>query len=527
MLGRDTAGLAMTTQGHASLMSNHALLAGGGTQATRQTSVMDVIELVQLILSFLASPRDLVHMACVAKRYTNIALRLIWETPDFSGDPLSTMVHLFPEPTRTDLLARKDELPRIEHGLFHRFDYYANLVRHLRYWQASNDAFIGLALTASRPGVWLFPRLLSIHVGSDRDSLQIAGTFFSPSLRTVTIDHWDSSDTSAITVTPGITTVLQHVFRLPNLRVLDLLDSVYRNYEGISEIVDALLALISQLVEFYSSDFTFVTSVYDALAQSSRLKGMLFDFSQARDVTTCYTPNDAIRTLGTKFLGLDKIVVRSDVQTAVDVLSNTNHRFRSIDLSIEGSVTIDDLATLTNLVAPSTRELKKFRCGSSQPTVRPNYRSMESALRPLKEMACLRDVQIETSFPATEMISDTDAKLLFPGWPHLRCFILTSDPGRSSTALENGLSSTALSLLSLFIIQQSCRYLCELSLSFVDLLNIPHPSEPHSTRSWQNVEIQFTRSHAHDSGAVIDYVKHLWPNASVWFAECCLSATSH
>jgi len=65
---------------------------------------LEIPELAALIFSLLSSPRDLVNIACTAKRYSGPALRILWESPDVAGDPLRNMVVLFPPNIQTLLL---------------------------------------------------------------------------------------------------------------------------------------------------------------------------------------------------------------------------------------------------------------------------------------------------------------------------------------------------------------------------------------------------------------------------------------
>ncbi|EJT97874.1 hypothetical protein DACRYDRAFT_24817 [Dacryopinax primogenitus] len=41
--------------------------------------------------------RDLVNMACACKSFTDVCMRILWESPVFEGSPLVRMSRLFPD----------------------------------------------------------------------------------------------------------------------------------------------------------------------------------------------------------------------------------------------------------------------------------------------------------------------------------------------------------------------------------------------------------------------------------------------
>ncbi|EJU04282.1 hypothetical protein DACRYDRAFT_20859 [Dacryopinax primogenitus] len=488
---------------------------------------MEIMELVQIILSLLDNRRDLVHMACVASQYTDMALVILWRAPDFAGDPLKAMTRLFPEPIHASLMEAKNDSLIVTPESFKRFDYYAKFVRHLNYWQVSNDGFIARRLTASRPGQWLFPHLTSLHVGSDRDSLQTVEAYLSPTLRRICINHWDSTDNLGIAFTPSIVKILIRVFSLPNLEILDFLDTSYANYEREETILDALLPLIPQLTEFYSSHFTFVRSVYDVLSTSTKLKGLFLDVTQERNSNRHYEMDDMIQMLQDRFASLEKVVIRGETRATVTILERCDRQFVHIDLRPEGAVDVNGLWNLTRSTTSSISSLKVLKCSAAEANPSHDSQTMVTALQPLVNMSSLRDVQLEVSFSEWQMLSDIEVETLFRGWPLVQSFLLNSEPGRDGIPPAGPQTRRGLTLRAILSIHHHCRYLSELSIPFIDLTHIPDLSQYHFFRAYQHIRVQIARSHAHDSPAVKGFIKQIWPNAEVRFVGCCLSEASH
>ncbi|KZT62060.1 hypothetical protein CALCODRAFT_307663 [Calocera cornea HHB12733] len=64
---------------------------------------LQITELCVAILQGVEDPWDLVSMACTCRRFTDLCLRLLWESPGFNGSPLVSMLHLFPDNVQDQL----------------------------------------------------------------------------------------------------------------------------------------------------------------------------------------------------------------------------------------------------------------------------------------------------------------------------------------------------------------------------------------------------------------------------------------
>ncbi|KZT57756.1 hypothetical protein CALCODRAFT_517258 [Calocera cornea HHB12733] len=492
------------------------------------TSVMDIPELFQLVLSFLSSAADLVAMACVAKRYSDAALSLIWRTPNFQGDPLLQMAHLFPDGTCDILVDGKDTSYRISAEFFLRFDYYANFIRHIHLWKAPPERFIAGILSASRPGVWLFPHLISIHIGCDGDTLHAAGPYLTPSLKELKINHWEPENLPVVASSSRTTAILLQIFELPDLEVLDLMDTRYPDYEHNTELVDALIEMIPQLVSFSACDFTTVKRVYDALSKSRKLRSLFLDLGQEREPQLHHELDTLIKLTRQNFPALQDLSILCAGPEASRFLRQVNRELHCVDLRIEGDLVVEGLQELVQSVTNSTSSLRTFKCGSSEPADDPGERRLIDALKPLGAMTSLRHLYIAMSFTGTQMLSDADIDTLFAAWPHMQTFTLESDPGAERPVLtEDEPMGFALTLTAIQQIQHYAPSLKELHLSYVDLSHIPDIPKPVFTESFDTVEILFTRSHAHNRRAIRGFINKLWRRVTLDFEACCLMTLPH
>ncbi|KZO98849.1 hypothetical protein CALVIDRAFT_423334 [Calocera viscosa TUFC12733] len=109
---------------------------------------LQITELCLAIMQEVEEPRDLVSMACTSRRFTGMCLRLLWESPDFNGSPLVSMSYLFRDNVKNQLRQGRDANIRIPSQDFHRFDYYASLIRTLTIWHhGQEEPFVSITGT--------------------------------------------------------------------------------------------------------------------------------------------------------------------------------------------------------------------------------------------------------------------------------------------------------------------------------------------------------------------------------------------
>ncbi|KZO95081.1 hypothetical protein CALVIDRAFT_188700 [Calocera viscosa TUFC12733] len=505
--------------------ANASPLANGPWSVGRNSAVasrapptaLEIPELLVLILSLLSSSWDLVNVACTARRFSDSALRLLWENPDFPGNPLKNMVTLFPDNIKSMLLPQPDPSLRIPHHAFGRFDYYAKFVRHLQVWSFDPDARIARVLDASRPNLPLFPSLESIHLGADDNSLQMAAPFLSPSLRTVRVNHWDAGTPAVLHSDPGVTKTLLLILRLPELDQLDLLDTRLPSYETDPVVVDAFVHAASRVSMLYSLDFTTLRPVFDVLARNAKLTAVFLDL-------TCngvghYLFDDIARRVRHEFLRLDTIVMQAMDTQGIDLLQESRRALKRVDFRVHGPFEPMLLLKLTTALQPSANSLQIFRCSTSERGDHSKRTSLYDAISPLRHMPHLRKIVMSITVHAEDMLRDEHIAVLFRCWPNLTVWVLESDP-EDGTPIDLDSPGSGLTLQSLLTIRRCCPSLTELSVPFVDTMVIPSLTGIPYTMSRLPLDLRLSRCHAHNRPAIKRFVEAIWPEAECSFEDC-------
>ncbi|KZO95084.1 hypothetical protein CALVIDRAFT_188642 [Calocera viscosa TUFC12733] len=508
----------------------------GGSTHPRPPPAMEIPELVELVLSKLARPVDLLSMACTAHRYADVALKLLWEHPDFKGDPLRNMASLFPNGIKDQLLKDIPVRPsapdthqgsqsqpqdlslRVPSSLFTRFDYYAKFVRHLQVWQFRPDKYIANVLDASRPAVTLFPNLESIHLGADSNSLEMAGPYLSSTLRTVRVNHWDPETSTIVHSTAGITATLIKMFTLPDLQCLDLLDTRLPRYEHNQDVMDRLLHLIPRLVEFYSCDLTTFRPIFDALAQSNHLNAIFLDL--AATYQDHYKFAEIVQFLRDAFLPLQSLVVHCAGEIARDFVEQASRALESFDFRIDGPLDVDELTKLTTSLKASEPTLRVLKCSTSLRAPSGAKDSLYQALTPLLQMSRLQKLVVSLTVLGSSMFRDDEVEGIFQCWPNLCVFTLECDPEEGTPIGVDDPKGFGLSLLSLFTIRRCCPDLYELSLPYLDTADIPLLEDVMFSVSALPFEIHLSRCHAHNRKEVREFICAIWSKAESSFEDC-------
>ncbi|KZT56461.1 hypothetical protein CALCODRAFT_497375 [Calocera cornea HHB12733] len=480
---------------------------------------MEIPELVELVLSKVARTSDLVSMACTARRYADIALKLLWEHPDFKGDPLRNMASLFPTGIKNSLLQDVPDLSlRVPPRLFMRFDYYAKFIRHLQVWQFRPDKYIANVLDASRPTVTLFPNLESIHLGADSNSLEMAGPYLSSTLRTVRVNHWDPETSTIVHSTAGITATLIKMFTLPDLQCLDLLDTRLPRYEHNQDVMGTLLQLIPRLVAFYSCDLTTYPPVFDALAQSTHLTAIFLDLTVTYQGH--YELPDIIQFIRDFFLPLTTLVMHCAAAVAWDFVEQAARPLESFDFRIDGPLDVDELAQLTASLKASIPTLRVLKCSTSLLAADGAKDSLYQALTPLRQMSRLQKMVLTVTVLGPSMFRDDQVEGLFQSWPNLWVFTLETEPEEIIPMDQDEPRGYGLTLMCLFTIRRCCPDLYELSLPYLDTSVIPELAGMVFTRSARPFELHLSRCHVHNRTAVRAFVQEIWSKAQSSFGDC-------
>ncbi|KZT56464.1 hypothetical protein CALCODRAFT_315850 [Calocera cornea HHB12733] len=427
------------------------------------------------------------------------------------------MVPLFPDDIAALLLPQPNTSLRIPPSAFSRFDYYAKWVRYLQVWSFDPDARIARILSASRPGVILFPSLESIHLGADDNSLHMASPFLSPSLHLVRVNHWDAGTPTVLQSAPSVTETLLQILRLPELDRLDLLDTRLPSYEHDPVVVDAFVRAASRVRQLFSLDFVTQRPVFDVLAKSTRLTAVFLDLTLEGDHH--YGFNEIVRRVKHDFVRLNHLVIQATNLRGIDLLRETRKTLKRVDFRVHGPFEPALLLKLTRALQPSANTLRVFRCSTSERGDHSKRTSLVDALGPLREMHQLQKIVMTITVHGEDMLVDEQVEDLFRSWPRLNVWVLESDP-EDGTPIDATSPTYGLTLQSLLTIRLCCPELTELSIPYIGTTAIPSLTSLPFTPSLLPFDLRLSRTHAHNRRAITRFVHELWPKAECSFEDC-------
>ncbi|KZO95077.1 hypothetical protein CALVIDRAFT_538541 [Calocera viscosa TUFC12733] len=508
--------------------------------AVRRLRPYDIDEVLGSICWQMDNTADLVNLACASRRFTDACMRVLWASPVFDGSPLVGMAHLFPpdlsqrlregaaspstssDRRRADLSCQQDRNLRLPPKAFERFDYYARFVRALHLWHHNSESVIAWVLTQSRPGTWLFPGLVDLHLGASGDVLKTVPLYFTPTLRIVRLNHWDNHGLWELEPTEELRQSLLSVCALPALEKLDLADTLYTGVEHDPQLIEGFKKLAHWLYDLRAQSFLTLPAVFAELARNTRLHTVYLNLTDGK--TYHEQLHNIISSLRDHFAALRTLGLVCTAENAVRVMQETHRAWWSVDLQIDSAVETGQLHEITTSLFARSRDLRSFALAS--PThllefsdVSPALR-LSTALQPLQALHRLRSFELDITFGAGQMLGDQELVRFFRCWPDLRSFVVRCDSDHEDGALvADEEADAAVTLLSLAAAARYCRKLESLTLPFVstslpDRADIPGPPATHE------FELHLLRSHVHNHTALGAFVRCLWRNAQVTCAGC-------
>ncbi|KZT56465.1 hypothetical protein CALCODRAFT_315951 [Calocera cornea HHB12733] len=475
-------------------------------------------ELLQVIVSLLDDPPDLLHVACTNQNFTEIALRELWREPGFDGSPLLSMLRLFPDDIAASLAALQDPNLSIPRASFNRFDYYSRFVRILTLWHHGEEAFIALVLTKNRPGVWLFPSLEALHLGAAGEELETAPVYLTPTLKSLYLNHWDGLEGREIIPNENLKKTLRQICSLPRLSNLDLADTLYTPLEHDAETVRGFVGIAGRLETFRAQSFLTLNTVFAPLSRNPNLRSVLLN--ALLEGAVYVTLDHLIIRLGEGFPGLRTLGLYCSMQQAMKIFADLRRRLPRLALKITSSMDAHDMLALTACIASYNSGILSLRissAGNISPGENPSVR-LPAVLAPLRACKSLVELEIVLGFNGEQMMQDPEIDDLFRSWPDLESCTILNDPEGDLLAVEGEETSFGLTLDAISSAARHCRHLMDLTLPFVDTSAIPDVVG--QRRSTHPLSLQLSRTHVHNHAQVQKFVSRLWPAAELTFGGC-------
>jgi len=478
-------------------------------------------EVLTLILLELDNVQDLVSVACASRRFTDSCMRKIWEAPDFqpAGAPLTSMLATFPEHVRDELSNSHDLNMRVDLKDFARFDYYAKFVRSLTLWHQDREGYLAEVLTASRPGVLLFPELSSLHIGAGGNELRIAPAYLAPTLKSVRLNHWQLQHHRDVSGTDPVKIALMTVCNMDNLETLDLMDTVYGPFESDPEIVNGLVKLASQLYEIKSYSFLTLEPVFSVLSRNNRLHTLSLNLEH--DDSEHISLQRVITAIRHEFTVLRSLSLACALDQAVRVVRECGRSFEELDLRLNAAITAVHLHELTTNIFTETPTLRCFRVfcsGEIELTAGPPLR-MSEAIQPLLECHDIREIHVSMVFEGQQVMTDEEMRDFCVAWPKLTNCVFDADPdGNRPAPDEEEPTDYGLSLATIAFAAQHCRLLTEFALPYVNTTVLPDISRIPTSDAPMSLHI--SGSHVHNRDELLSFVISLWPDAEVSVGSC-------
>ncbi|EJT97873.1 hypothetical protein DACRYDRAFT_111391 [Dacryopinax primogenitus] len=483
-------------------------------------------EVLDSICVYLDDP-DLVKMACASKSFTDVCMKILWESPVFDGSPLVRMSRLFPEDVGKHLGQGLRPGARIPPGAFERFDYYAGLIRSLHLWHPEEEAAIARVLTDSRPGLWLFPGLVDLDLGASTETLRTAPFYFSPSILSLRLNHWDLNGMRELSATEDVKRSLLRACAFPKLEKLDLADALYTRLENDGDLVEAFTDIARRVYDCRALSFLTVPGVFAALAGNMRLHTVYLNLvDKQRHHEHLHVILSRLRD---DFIALRKLGLACSAKHAVRMLQETRRAYEHIDLQVDTPIEGVQLHEIAVALFLSSNGLRYFRLLTSAHLfcdVDPPLRLSE-AFQPLQSCRMLKHFELALMFDETHMMRDVELVGFFRLWPELRVFVLrcdtdgdraVGDDDEGSYSGSESLRENGITLFPLTAAARHCPRLHTLSLPFVQTSEIP--STEGIERVDGSVAIRLNKSHVHNHQEVGEFMARLWRETYLSLGGC-------
>ncbi|KZT56466.1 hypothetical protein CALCODRAFT_509443 [Calocera cornea HHB12733] len=483
-----------------------------------QELALNIPELMSAFAQQLDDNASLVSLACTCKRFTDICLTWLWYEPAFTGSPLMEMLYLFPEEVHKSLDDSQNPNLKIPVAVFERFDYYMKFIRSINLWHHGREGYVARILTTSRPGVWLFPALIELHLGASGEELETVLAYLTPTLRKLWLNHWDGRGGREIQPNPALKKTLSHVCRLSNLAALDMADTLYTPLEDDSDIVQGFIRLASQLSDFRCQSFLTLRSVFNALSLNPKLSSVFLNTITEGEM---YVPlPDLIEGLREQFEALTTLGLYCTMEQAVAVFTHLRRSIPHVNLKISTAIAASDLHTVISSIY-SVDHIQSLRVSSAgnleDDDIEPPIRISE-VIAPLSGCQLLQKLELILSFTGEQMMRDDEIAQFFQAWPKLSlCTILNEAEGELET-LEGEETSFGLSLRAVLAAARYCPCLTELTIPFVDTNDIPDVGDV--PRYDHALALQLCSTHVHNLTEVADFVRRLWSSGDISTNGC-------